>query len=360
MRIYVDHTHVWRHVTGVERVTLKLFSKTALAPFDLVPIEARSFGGMVFNQQLGLPALLALSRASLLLCPGFPPAPLLQAFGARVIPYIHDVFLLSRRGDLNWRAKVYSAWPFALALRRLRRFLVNTHDTGNKLAAYCRADADVIIYRPPAENAFGLSADGRAARMKHPAALRLAAIGTVEPRKNLPAAAQILSALRQRGFADATLDIVGRRGWGEDWETLTVLPGVTLHGYQSETVVREILDAADALICTSHEEGLGLPLLEAQYAGLPVIAPDHAVFHEVLGASAIFIDQADAAAAAAAIECHLATDGWRAIAVERAAANLRRWNDAAASDRDRVVEMLGRLARDGDGVTRQFGVARKA
>jgi hypothetical protein len=38
-----------------------------------------------------------------------------------------------------------------------------------------------------------------------------------------------------------------------------------------------------------------LPLLEAQYAGLPIIAPDAAIFREVLGESGIHIDTADPA-----------------------------------------------------------------
>ena len=104
--------------------------------------------------------------------------------------------------------------------------------------------------------------------------MRLIALGTVEPRKNLMAAAQILAALRANGHAGATLDIVGRYGWGEELEQLQNAPGVTLHGYQSIEKTRELMARADLFINTSFDEGLGLPLLEAQYAGLPVIAPD--------------------------------------------------------------------------------------
>ena len=40
MTIYVDHTHLGRHVTGLERITLELFSPAALAPLDVVPVTA--------------------------------------------------------------------------------------------------------------------------------------------------------------------------------------------------------------------------------------------------------------------------------------------------------------------------------
>jgi len=357
MRVYVDHTHLWRRTTGIERVTAQLFSKEALAPLDVVPIRAESTRGMVFAQAFGLPACLACSPSSVLLCPGFPPMPLAHAFGRRVIPYIHDVFLLSRRADLNWRARVYSAWPFGLAVRRLPRFLVNSVDTAVKLAAYCRDDADIVVYRPPALNVFELSSALRASRPKRPAEFRLAALGTVEPRKNLTAAARIVAALRERGHLNATLDIVGRRGWGDDWLALKAMPGVTLHDYLPASGVRKILDGADALICTSHEEGLGLPLLEAQYGGLPVIAPDQSVFREVLGHSGLFIDPRNPAAAAAVIERHTATDNWRSISINLAKENLKRWNEAAKSDHDRVVDLVGRLSHSNESATSRLGVA---
>ena len=356
MRDYVGHTHLWRPVTGIERITAQLFSQQALAPLDVVPVTAATMGGMMVTQTLGLPARLARSPSSLLLCPGFPPTPLLVPFGARVIPYIHDLFLLSRRQDLNWRARLYSARPFGLAVRRLPRFMVNSADTAAKLAAYCRLDADIVVYRPPAQNVFNLHPADRPGRAAHEAGFRLATLGTVEPRKNLPGAARIVEALRAHGH-DATLDIVGRRGWGDDWERLSAMPGVTLHGYQPAAQVSEILGRADALICTSHEEGLGLPLLEAQFAGLPVIAPDQPVFREVLGASGIFIDPARPNAAAVAIELHFAPPDWRKIFVQLAAENLRRWNRAATADRDRAVDWLARLLRERASIRRQFGVA---
>ena len=97
-------------------------------------------------------------------------------------------------------------------------------------------------------------------------------------------------------------------------------------------------------ICTSHDEGLGLPLLEAQYAGLPIIAPDAAIFREVLGESGIYIDPADPAGAAARIAAALSDENWRARYVAQAARNLARWNDLAHDDRETVVSLIARLA----------------
>jgi len=343
MAIYVDHTHLGRHVTGLERITLELFSQQALAPLDVVPVTSHGTAQMIATQTFGLPWRLATS-SSILLCPGFPPSPLLLPFAARVLPYIHDDFLLSRRADLNARARLYMAAPFKLALRHYPRFLTNSSDTRRKLAAHCRRDAEITLYRPPVRNVFDLATTSRAARDAQPRPLRLVSLGTVEPRKNFVAAARIVAALRAQGFEDATLDIVGRQGWGDDWHTLETSPSVTLHGYRTTEQVRAILDAADFFICTSHDEGLGLPLLEAQYGGLPVIAPDAPVFREVLGESGIFIAPSDPAGAASQIAAAIAHDGWRAQHAGLAVQNLQRWNMLAASDRDAVIDLIAGLA----------------
>jgi glycosyltransferase involved in cell wall biosynthesis len=345
MRVYVDHTHLGRAVTGLERVTLELFSPSALGPLDVAAVTARGTAAMVLTQTLGLPALMASSPSSILLCPGFPPSPLLLPFAARVVPYVHDVFLLTRRRDLNRRARLYMAAPFRLAVARLPWFLVNSEDTRRKLAPYCRPGATITLYRPQVRNVFGLRAADRGGRPARPSRLRLVALGTVEPRKNFLAAARIATALAARGFDSVTLDIVGRKGWGGEWDALGAIPGVTLHGYQTTEAAAAIVEAADAFICTSHEEGLGLPLLEAQYAGLPVIAPDQPVFREVLEVSGLYIDPADPAAAADTIAGSIGGTDWRRIHATRAAQNLQRWNALARADRDGVVEAIGRLAR---------------
>jgi glycosyltransferase involved in cell wall biosynthesis len=341
MTIYIDHTHVGRHVTGLERITLELFSRTALAPLEVVPVTAGGISRMVMEQTFGLPLRLA-TTSSILLCPGFPPSALLRPFASRVLPYIHDVFLLSRPADLNRRARLYMAAPFRLAARTYPRFLVNSLDTRQKLAEYCRPDATITPYRPSVRNVFGLSADGRAQRRD--GSLRLIALGTIEPRKNFLASARIVTALRAQGFPEATLDIVGRHGWSDDWKALQSVAGVTLHGYQPEERVRQLLDEADIFICTSHEEGLGLPLLEAQYGGLPIVAPDAAIFHEVLEASGVFIDPAKPMEAAARLAGLVSDPEWRSHYAALDAQNLRRWNALANADRDAVISLVAKLA----------------
>ena len=345
--IFVDETHCGRHVTGLERITLELFSAEALAPLPVTPVRAPGRKAMMVRQTFDLPWRALQNPDALVLCPGFPPSIPLTLLGrGRVIPYIHDLFLLTRPDDLNRRAKLYMVTPFRLAVRRLPLFLVNSETTATELRRFCRPDARIVPYRPQVRNVFGLHPGDRSLRPSAPGTLRLVAVGTVEPRKNLPAAAAILAALRRTTHPHATLDIVGRPGWGVDTDALAAQPGVTLHGYQPTETVRGLIETSDALLSTAHDEGLGLPLLEAQYAGLPVIAPARPVFREVLGDSGLILETADPTAAAAAIGTALSSPDWRARFVTAAATNLGRWNAAAGRDQNEVVALLKQRLTD--------------
>jgi glycosyltransferase involved in cell wall biosynthesis len=344
----VDRTHCGRYVTGLERITMELFSDAALAPLRVRGVGAAGRLDMTARQTVLLPWLAARHPGAAILCPGFPPSPLLSAFGARVLPYIHDLFLITRPQDLNARARCYMARPFALAVRRLPRFLVNSQATAAELRRFCRADAEITLYRPQVRNVFALAPGDRAARgdALGDAATggpRLVALGTVEPRKNLRAAAAIVASLRAMRV-DATLDVVGRPGWGEDAAFLAHQPGVTLHGYLPADAARAVVERCDALISTAHDEGLGLPLLEAQYAGMPVIAPDQPVFREALGDSGAFIVPADPEVSARKILAALTAPSWRARAVAAAAANLARWNAQAERDRAAALDVIAAVA----------------
>jgi glycosyltransferase involved in cell wall biosynthesis len=220
------------------------------------------------------------------------------------------------------------------------------------LQPFVPADAGITLYRPQVGNVFDLEPGSRArdgAAVVDPSRpLRVVSVGTVEPRKNYAAAAAIVERLQQLCPAGAELHIVGRPGWGDAMQTLARAPHVTVHGFLPPADAKRIIEAADVYLCTSHDEGLGLPLLEAQYAGLPVVAPDAAVFREVLGPSGIFIDPVDAHAAAVRIWSALA-GLTRSHAATEALANVARWNGVAAQDAERAGNLVaGRAATPAD------------
>lgn len=257
--------------------------------------------------------------------------------------YVHDLFLVTRPQDLNGAGKYYLAPQFKQAIRRLKYFLTNSETTANELAHYIARDAEVQTYRPAVRNVFGLTPD--LAPRTSDAPLVVGTIATIEPRKNLLTAAAICAALAVRIKRPVAFHIIGRTGWGDDAAALAAMPHVRLLGYLDDGAVREAIGRFDLFLTASYDEGLGLPLLEAQYAGLAVAAPDKPVFREVLGASGNYLDTSDVAAAAEALAALVAHPEWRRDAAAGTEGNIERWNALAARDREAVIAFLqGRLA----------------
>lgn len=334
--VYLDLSHLGRHVTGIERVTIEQFEKVDFQGADVRHVRSKGVLTMILAQQFLLPLLALLHPRAIFVFPGFPPSPFFRLIRERVVLYVHDLFLLTRRQDLGRKAKLYMAWPFGVAVRGLKHFLVNSEKTRAELLPFVTPDASIGLYRPAVRNVFGLTAEGRAGRPAMARPLRIVTLGTVEPRKNFAAAAAITGHLAALLPDGAELHIAGRDGWGQESERLKGLPHVTMHGYLSVDEVKRLVESADLYLCTSHDEGLGLPLLEAQYAGLPIVAPDQAVFREVLGRSGTFIKPAAPEEAAQQIADLVACPGWRAATSALSTANVENWNAEAAHDSARA------------------------
>jgi glycosyltransferase involved in cell wall biosynthesis len=140
----------------------------------------------------------------------------------------------------------------------------------------------------------------------------------------------------------ARLDVVGRLGWGDHGFVEAAKDVATFHGFLPEEDGRRVIANADLYLCASHDEGLGLPLLEVQHGGLPVVAPNRAPFTETMRAGAILVDTTDPDRAAGAIAATIAEPGRLAALGAEAAGNVARWNEAANADRAAFRAMLDR------------------
>ncbi|KQP79286.1 glycosyl transferase family 1 [Methylobacterium sp. Leaf117] len=329
-RIYVDHTHLRGHVTGIERVAIDLFRPETLQPHPVTLIRSTGLAGMIAAQQLGFPIRMLRDRSALFIFPGFPPSPFVALHRQRCITYVHDTFLLTRPEDLSWKSRLYMAPSFAFALRFGRTFLVNSRTTGEAVRAVCSRRALVALLRPPVHDVFGLSDLFARPPYEAGSPIRILAIGTIEPRKDYPAAIAITAALNASGIP-AELHVVGRVGWGDHAFLGARPPFLTLHGYCDDAEVRRVAAQCHLLLSTSKAEGLGLPLLEVQHGGLPIAAPSGPVFSEVLGRSGLLIDTTQPEKAASAILSWISSKDFAAVpSISRA--NVASWNGLAAQD----------------------------
>jgi alpha-1,3-rhamnosyl/mannosyltransferase len=134
------------------------------------------------------------------------------------------------------------------------------------------------------------------------------AVGTLEPRKNLPrliaAWTQVDDAVRR----DAVLALVGPRGWDDD-ATLAAARAtgsVRLLGHVPEDDLPSLYAGCACFAYPSLYEGFGLPVLEAMAAGAPVVTSSVSSLPEVAADAALLVDPRDAPAITSALERVLA------------------------------------------------------
>lgn len=165
-------------------------------------------------------------------------------------------------------------------------------------------------------------------------------VGTVEPRKNLPALARAMEQI-----PDVPLVVVGPTGWGVDPTAVFASLGDRVHlvGPVSEADKHAWYAAADVFCYPSLFEGFGLPVVEAMAGGTPVVTTAGTATEEIAAGSALVVDPADSVVLAEAIASLLADQG---LSVRLAEAGRRRaaeltWPAAARATARVYREVLG-------------------
>jgi glycosyltransferase involved in cell wall biosynthesis len=123
------------------------------------------------------------------------------------------------------------------------------------------------------------------------------ALGTVEPRKNLPGLVAAFDALAARD-PGLRLVLAGPDGWGTDQLADALAQArhrdrVVRLGFVSEDDRAALLAGAAVVAVPSFYEGFGLAAAEAMLAGTPVVASDAGSHPEVVGDAALLVPPGD-------------------------------------------------------------------
>jgi glycosyltransferase involved in cell wall biosynthesis len=175
------------------------------------------------------------------------------------------------------------------------------------------------------------------------------ALGTVEPRKDLPLLVRAFD-LRAEHDPELRLVIAGPDGWGA--AALTEAVSASHHrsrivrtGWVDDHRREALLREASVYAFPSRYEGFGLPPLEAMAKGTPVVATRVGALPEVLGDAAVFVAPQDAEALAAALGQVLDDEEYTATLVARG----RRQADHYSWDTttERLSSLYAELAASG-------------
>jgi len=162
------------------------------------------------------------------------------------------------------------------------------------------------------------------------------AVGTAEPRKDLPGLVRAFSAVAAR-HPEVSLVLAGPPGWGEEPLAAAVAASparerIVRTGWVEDADLAALLARASVLAYPSLYEGFGFPPLQAMAAGVPVVATRAGSLPEVLGDGALWVEPGDVDALAGALASCLEDDALRdrLVAVGRERSGDYSWERCAA------------------------------
>ena len=341
MRIGIDATLVRPdRLTGVERYAISLTTALARrAPGEVVlftrpnapgglralPVEqhAAPFHQRLSIEQAWLPLAAARAKVDLLHMLAFPTPVLWRG---RAIMTVHDATPWLYRETISAGMRYYYGPLYRQALRRAARILTVSEAAKRDLhAALGIPEQQITVTHNGVDSAFFEARAPEGPRQRY-----LLAVGTLEPRKNLPALLEAFGMLRLEG-RDLQLVLVGRQGWADSLPLGALAPYVRLTGSIPDTELAELYAGAACFVLPSFYEGFGLVLAEAMAVGTPAVASDIPALRELGGDAVRYASPHDAAALARAIAAALDGREQSQALVARARERVRRYSwDACA------------------------------
>ncbi|MFQ5433653.1 MAG: glycosyltransferase family 4 protein, partial [Anaerolineae bacterium] len=250
-------------------------------------------------ERWALAAELLPHRLDVLHSPDFiPPA----AGAKRRIITVHDLNFLHYPQFLTAASRHYYNDQIEWAVRTAAHISADSEATRQDLIQMLHVPPDKVTTIPLAANPLYEQEFGETAVAATLAEYNLPrgfilAVGTLEPRKNYPMLLRAYDRLRQQGV-DAPLVLVGGRGWLYE-EIFAEIQSLQLGNHVRHLTgvfdekLAHLYRAAGVLVTPSHYEGFGLPALEAQHSGCPVIVSRRASLPEIVGPPGMMLDPDD-------------------------------------------------------------------
>lgn len=287
--VAVNQSYVTQRVTGQQRYAHEIASRLRSRP-GVVMLEPtgwwRRSALRVWAWTLSALPLLAGSRVLVSLTARAP------LWARRHVLVVHDLFVLT---NPEWfsRAYVWTHAPLLRAQLRTAQALVAVSEpVAEQLAAYdvpvrVAPNAPSTVFSAPSgpDDVAVLLSRGLASGSY------LLAVGSLDPRKNLPLLARAYAALSDAERTTHPLVVVGGGAGIFRSEQISWPAEVVDAGYVSDDELRALYAGCRAVVFVSHAEGFGLPLVEAAASGAgSLVISELPVFRWICGDGAHYVD----------------------------------------------------------------------
>jgi len=181
-----------------------------------------------------------------------------------------------------WKHLRYLRWSTKYALKNARKIIAVSENTKKDLVELYNGNPEKIaVIHHGFDNI--LLKENHKSKNQSPYILY---IGRLETKKNIQGLIKAFNLLKEKYQVPHKLVLVGSKEGQEQSSNSQIIRT----GYVSEQEKWSLLKNADLFILPSFYEGFGMPILEAQAAGCPVITSNISSMPEVAGQGAILIE----------------------------------------------------------------------
>lgn len=245
---------------------------------------------------------------------------------------IHDLAWKKVGATMPAYRRVVESIIMPFSLRRADIIITVSQSTADDVLRYypeCVGKVRVIPLASSMESIVDIEPSGLQPLI--PDELYVLFVGTIEPRKNIINLLTAFSELPAKIRSEYKLVVVGDKGWGrlrlhEKIMSLGLTGSILMLGQVTEPHLKCLYRNAYCLAMPSLYEGFGLPIVEAQSFGVPVITSNCSSMPEVAADGAIYVDPFDVGSISNALQTLLSDRALRDELSRRSLINSQRFS----------------------------------
>lgn len=228
--------------------------------------------------------------------------PLLLPGNCIVVPLITDLAVFRMRETYQLSRVLLWRMQYRLLCRRAKHFLTISEFTRDEMVSILGLSADQIevIYCASPDTMRPVTDPQALNKIRERYKLPdhcLLFVGNFNPRKNLERLIRAFDNMKQQTDLPHVLIIAGGQGWkfNEDDALRNIVSkdSIRFIGYVPDEDMPALYSYAELFVFPTLYEGFGMPVIEAQQCGTPVLTSDLSALPEVGGDGAYYVDPYD-------------------------------------------------------------------
>ncbi|HAU8299885.1 TPA: glycosyltransferase [Vibrio vulnificus] len=227
--------------------------------------------------------------------------PLFSPKKTKLVLTVHDLVYKYAAETMPLLSRLSRKYFQPISVSRADKIIAVSHSTGSEMLKNYGRAPDAVVHPQISGNYFKKANFSNVdINAKYDLSNYLLTIGTLEPRKNMISLIKSYLKVVDSGYSLPQLAIVGGKGWMQGELDKLVEVGVRKGvikklGYVPDEELPDLYSSAKAFILASIYEGFGMPVLEAQASGCPVIISNISSMKEAAnGVCSVFDPSEDA------------------------------------------------------------------